>query len=117
MLWFRYQTRDEVNNVIKNGIANVSVDTWLQVIPQLIARIHVSNLHVRQLLHDLLISIGKAHPQGIIYSLMVASRSNNPERQSTASGILNHMRQYNATLVDQVSFSFIECSFFLLYDP
>lgn len=101
MLWFRYQVHEEVNDAIRDGILNVNVNTWLQVIPQLIARIHVSNIHVRQLLHDLLTSIGKAHPQGIIYSLMVASRSNNIERKSATSKILDHMRQHSPLLVDQ----------------
>lgn len=102
MLWFRYQTSSEVNEAIRLGVNSMNVDAWLQVIPQLIARLHVSHAPVRQVLHDLLISIGKAHPQGIIYSLMVASRSNSSERKSAALKILDRMRHHSPNLVDQV---------------
>lgn len=105
MLWFRYQTSNEVNEAIRHGVTNMNVDAWLQVIPQLIARLHVSHIPVRQMLHDLLVNIGKTHPQGIIYSLMVASRSHSVERKSAALKILDRMRQHNANLVDQVSVS------------
>ena len=41
----------------------VSIDTWLVVIPQIIARIHTNNPTVRQLIHQLLVKVGRHHPQ------------------------------------------------------
>ena len=36
-LWFKYGAHREVDNVMVNGFDKVSIDNWLQVIPQLIA--------------------------------------------------------------------------------
>ena len=41
----------------------VSIDTWLVVIPQIIARIHTNNNTVRLLIHHLLVKVGRHHPQ------------------------------------------------------
>ncbi len=41
----------------------MSIDTWLLVIPQIIARIHTHNTDVRKLIHNLLVKIGRHHPQ------------------------------------------------------
>jgi FKBP12-rapamycin complex-associated protein len=102
MLWFRYQQYDEVNQVIQEGLYQVKVTIWLQVIPQLIARIHITHVKVSQILHELLIHIGKLHPQGIIYSLMVASRSSNKERKVSAFKILDSMKHHSLAIVNQV---------------
>ncbi len=45
------------------GIRTIDIDTWLQVIPQLIARIDHPRSRVSKLIHDLLTSVGKQHPQ------------------------------------------------------
>lgn len=55
----------EVYDAIVAGLSSVDIDTWLQVIPQLIARIDSSRSLVQLLVHQLLIDIGKSHPQVI----------------------------------------------------
>lgn len=51
-LWFRYGKYVEVNEAVQEGFKSVSIDTWLQVIPQLIARIDTPIAHVRRLIHQ-----------------------------------------------------------------
>jgi phosphatidylinositol kinase/protein kinase (PI-3 family) len=51
-LWFRYGKYIEVNEAVQEGFKSVSIDTWLQVIPQLIARIDTPIAHVRRLIHQ-----------------------------------------------------------------
>lgn len=46
-----------------DGIKTIQIDTWLQVIPQLIARIDTPRQLVGRLIHQLLTDIGKHHPQ------------------------------------------------------
>eukprot|EP00731_Ephydatia_muelleri_P012203 Em0006g1097a len=53
----------EVYETLAGGLKTVDIDTMLQVIPQLIARIDPSCRLVRKLIHDLLTAIGKQHPQ------------------------------------------------------
>ncbi|KAI9026899.1 armadillo-type protein [Hyaloraphidium curvatum] len=100
-LWFKYGFQQEVNNAVAEGFEGVTIDTWLQVIPQLIARIHTQSPHVRRLIHQLLSDIGREHPQALIYPLTVASKSVNLARKKAALSIMDKMRTHSATLVDQ----------------
>ncbi|KAJ3362692.1 phosphatidylinositol kinase- protein kinase tor1 [Allomyces javanicus] len=101
-LWFKHGHLNEVHETISEGFNHVTIDTWLQVIPQLIARIHAPSPNVRRLIHQLLCDVGKEHPQALIYSLMVASKSSNkPQKTRAALAILDKMRMSRADLVDQ----------------
>jgi hypothetical protein len=62
-LWFNHGAYEEVRVALQEGFQLVSIDTWLLVIPQIIARIHTHNTDVRQLIHHLLVKIGRHHPQ------------------------------------------------------
>ncbi|KAJ3103710.1 phosphatidylinositol kinase- protein kinase tor1 [Phlyctochytrium bullatum] len=100
-LWFKYGYQQEVNAAIGEGFNSVSIDTWLQVIPQLIARIHEPYPQVRRLIHQLLSDIGKEHPQALVYSLTVASKSQSVARKRAALAIMDKIRMHSAVLVEQ----------------
>ncbi|XP_004346781.2 TOR pathway phosphatidylinositol 3-kinase TorA [Capsaspora owczarzaki ATCC 30864] len=100
-LWFKYGSHQEVHDAMVEGIKTVSIDTWLQVIPQLIARIHTPSPLVGRLISQLLISIGKEHPQALIYPVTVASKSQSPARRDAAYAIMDNIRNHAGTLVDQ----------------
>ncbi|KNC98625.1 uncharacterized protein SPPG_06307 [Spizellomyces punctatus DAOM BR117] len=100
-LWFKYGFQQDVNIAIGEGFNSVSIDTWLQVIPQLIARIHTPSPHVRRLIHQLLSDVGKEHPQALVYSLTVASKSQSTSRKKSALAIIEKMRMHSAVLVEQ----------------
>ena len=100
-LWFKYGYQQDVNSAIAEGFTTVTIDTWLEVIPQLIARIHAPSPLVRRLIHQLLADVGKEHPQALVYSLTVASKSQSATRKSSALAILDKMRMHSAELVEQ----------------
>ena len=100
-LWFAYGGEHEVNTAVIEGFSDVSVDTWLEVIPQLIARINQSNSRVRASIHRLLAEVGKAHPQALVYPLTVTMKSNASQRSQSARGIMEKMREHSPILVDQ----------------
>jgi FKBP12-rapamycin complex-associated protein len=103
-LWFEWGARKEVEAALIQGINMISIDTWLAVIPQLIARIHTPNTNIRTLLVELLCRIGSAHPQALVYPLTVASKSPSSEqRRQTAGYVLNHLQKHSQTLVVQAS--------------
>ena len=102
-LWFAHGGDPEVNVAVTEGFASVSVDTWLEVIPQLIARINQPNARVRSSIHRLLAEVGKAHPQSLVYPLTVAMKSNVMGRSHSAGQILESMRQHSPNLVDQAN--------------
>lgn len=62
-LWFDYGQYPEVIDALLDGMRLIEINTWLQVIPQLIARIDTPRNLVGNLIHQLLIDIGKSHPQ------------------------------------------------------
>ncbi len=113
-LWFDHCTSNEIYETLKNGIKQMPIEIWLQVIPQLIARIDTNKPYVPNLIRDLLIDLGKIHPQALVYRLILACNTssngsstarqvgpNQPVRNSAASEILQILRESNNTLVEQ----------------
>jgi FKBP12-rapamycin complex-associated protein len=100
-LWFEYGQYREVHEALVEGIRTVPVEVWLQVLPQLIARIDSPRPLVHQLIRHLLIDVGRQHPQALIYPLVVASKSVVRERELAANRVLNNMREHSHTLVQQ----------------
>lgn len=98
-LWFAHGVRSDVHAAMSEGFQDVSIDTWLDVIPQLIARIDSPNPKMNELLHELLSRIGQAHPQALIYPITVASKALNPKRKAAAEGILAAVRRHSSKLV------------------
>lgn len=102
-LWFEYGHHQAVYEALFEGIRTIEINVWLQVIPQLIARIDSPRPLVAKLIHSLLIEIGKAHPQALVYPLTVASTSSFPARKTAANQILKTMCSHSAHLVNQAA--------------
>ncbi|ODV94288.1 hypothetical protein PACTADRAFT_4233 [Pachysolen tannophilus NRRL Y-2460] len=100
-LWFKFGGIQDAAQAILEGFGMVKIDTWLEVIPQLISRIHQPNQIVSTSLLGLLTDLGKAHPQALVYPLSVAIKSDSISRQRAASTIIDKMRIHSATLVEQ----------------
>jgi FKBP12-rapamycin complex-associated protein len=100
-VWFQNGHRPDVYEAVKEGIAEVSVDTWLDVLPQLIARLHTDTPSTNALLHDLLTRVGEKHPQALLYTLTVASKSSLEPRRKAASRLMAEMRNINSRLVSE----------------
>ncbi|RKP06910.1 kinase-like domain-containing protein, partial [Thamnocephalis sphaerospora] len=100
-LWFKFGYQPEVSAAINEGFSTVSIDTWLEVIPQLIARIHAPSPTVRRLIHQLLSDVGRQHPQALVYSLTVASKSQSATRKRAAISIMDKMRVHRPNMVEQ----------------
>lgn len=100
-LWFAHGGDHEVNTAVLEGFNDVSVNTWLEVIPQLIARINQPNNRVRGTIHRLLAEVGKAHPQALVYPLTVTMKSSVVRRSESAGQIMEKMREHSPKLVEQ----------------
>lgn len=101
-LWFEYGDSKAVSDAIAEGIRKIEKNTWLQVIPQLIARIDTKRTLVAKLINQLLIDIGKTHPQALVYPLTVAAtKSNSNLRKRAANNILKSMSEHSPVLVAQ----------------
>lgn len=98
-LWFKYGYYKEVEAALVDGFGTVSIDIWLGVIPQIIARIAAPT--IRNLLQTLLKDVAKEHPQALVFPLTVALKSQTPERVAAARAVMNNIRKHNSKLVDQ----------------
>lgn len=104
-LWFKYAELPEVTDALSAGLASgaVSMEVWLSVVPQLIARISTPLPNTRRLLHQLLNDIGVAHPQALIYSITVTAQDVTLARREAAQRVLQNLKQHSGTLVEEAS--------------
>ena len=114
-LWFDYCNTPDIYEVLSDGIKHTPMEIWLQVIPQLIARIDTNKQYVARLIHGLLVDFGRVHPQALVYRIILASKCSNrptttqqqqqqPQAQSNknvATLILDSLREHNNLLVEQ----------------
>ncbi|KAM5549808.1 serine/threonine-protein kinase TOR [Rosa sericea] len=100
-LWFNHGASAEVQMALQKGFAHVNINTWLVVLPQIIARIHSNNHAVRELIQSLLVRIGQSHPQALMYPLLVACKSISNLRKAAAHEVVEKVRQHSGLLVDQ----------------
>ena len=100
-LWFNHGAAPEVEAALVEGFGHVSIDTWLAVIPQIVARIHSNSTPVRGLIHQLLVRVGRQHPQALLYPLLVACKSQSASRRGAATAVLENLRRHSALLVEQ----------------
>ncbi|CAN6544525.1 unnamed protein product [Malus baccata var. baccata] len=100
-LWFNHGATAEVQMALQKGFAHVNINTWLVVLPQIIARIHSNNNAVREPIHLLLVRIGQSHPQALMYPLLVACKSISNLRKAAAQEVVDKVRQHSGVLVDQ----------------
>ncbi|KAJ7180725.1 phosphatidylinositol 3-kinase [Mycena filopes] len=100
-LWFEFGAHEDVSQAINSGFRIVEVDTWLDVIPQIIARIQTPFSNIRRDIDNILLDVGKNHPQALIYPLVVASASSSKTRQTAAYAIMNVMKEHSRNIVEQ----------------
>lgn len=100
-LWFAYGKYPEVLGAITHGKNTVNINTWLDVIPQLIARITQEDEAVRNSVQDLLCEMGRSHPQALVYPLTVATDREDVDWKRAADKVMESMRQHSAQLCMQ----------------
>ncbi len=111
-LLFRYGHSKEVVTAFQHGFTSGSVDTWLQVIPQVIARMDTPAKAVRRLIHDLLVAVGREHPQALVYPLTVAAS----QEESVAGGDKDREKYAPATSASfSISACHLACTPFVLF--
>ena len=70
-LWFDYGHYTEMYDALNEGLRTIDINTWLQVIPQLIARIDTNRPLISRLIHQILTDVGKHHPQVKLFSYQI----------------------------------------------
>ena len=100
-LWFKFGGIPDVTQAMHEGFNLVKMETWLDVLPQLISRINQKNAVVSKSLLSLLSDLGRVYPQELLYPLTVAIKSESLSRQNAALAIMKNLRVHDPILVDQ----------------
>ena len=98
---FKYGDLPEVAATINAEICAITLESWLGVLPQLLARIHIRSPSVRSVLHPLLIRLGAKHPQALMYPLSVLLKSPVMERKVAAESLMNSLKNHSNALVEE----------------
>ncbi|KAJ2745782.1 phosphatidylinositol kinase- protein kinase tor1 [Coemansia sp. BCRC 34301] len=100
-VWFSYSEHESVVQAVFESINYIPLQTWLQVIPQILARIHIKSESTSRLIKQLLAEVGKFHPHAILFSLYVAARSDNLKRSQAAWEVLTDLHILCPKLVNE----------------
>ncbi|KAG5491822.1 hypothetical protein JIQ42_01730 [Leishmania sp. Namibia] len=104
-VWFANSGMREVNEAVHHGVQVVADHVWLNVVPQLIARIGIEARYARAILTDLLIRVGSQYSHALIYPLTVAEKSPDMVRRHMAERVIIGMRNIpeNDRIVEEAS--------------
>jgi len=100
-LWFHYGDDPKAAQIIKDSFTTLDVVSWIEVVPQLIARFDIPNVNIMNLIHTLLMYIGRLHPQALIYPLAVSLKEKMSARKTAAVKIFEDMKLQFPDLIDQ----------------
>eukprot|EP01061_Rhynchopus_euleeides_P023007 TRINITY_DN3749_c0_g1_i1.p1 TRINITY_DN3749_c0_g1~~TRINITY_DN3749_c0_g1_i1.p1 ORF type:complete len:1300 (+),score=503.39 TRINITY_DN3749_c0_g1_i1:349-3900(+) len=100
-LWFSHGHIGQVARGMRVIFNSISTNNWLQVIPQIVARMHHSNGTIRAQLHQLLVNLGKDHGQAVVYPLICVLCSKDPKRAQAGKDVLDRIALFNTSLVSE----------------
>ena len=97
-IWFKVGNEQKIDNLMNEKINTISLDSWILVIPQLLARINITNPLIRKTLILLLKKIGLKNPRSLTYPLTVLQSSKSKIRAEAVSLILKELKQEHEQL-------------------
>ncbi|KAK6009995.1 hypothetical protein OSTOST_25041, partial [Ostertagia ostertagi] len=90
-LWFDYGEYNEVYKQLSENIKGLPIETWLEAVPQLMARLDSRD------------KMAMLIKQALVYALTVAAKSSNVDRQKNAQEMLAVMAEMHPKLVEEAS--------------
>ena len=100
-LWFKYGDLPIIQNSMKQHYEDIDITCWLNVVPQLIAKLDIENEIIQNNVMDLLEYIGTHYPQGTIFQLLLNAQSKKERRQKSALKLIERMQQQRYEFVMQ----------------
>ena len=97
-IWFQIGNEEYIDKLMNEKIDIISTDCWLLVIPQLLARINVTNPLIRKTLILLLKKIGLKNPRSLTYPLTVLHNSKSKTRAEAVTLILEDIKKEHPKL-------------------
>lgn len=100
-IWFQHGNLPEIQGLLKEGVERIDLKVWIEVIPQLLARIDIQDDIIRRTLVELLEKISLKFPQAILYSLSVQENSTSNQRKNAARALMEKLKTTQKTLIEQ----------------
>ena len=103
-LWFNYGGLHNLHEEFDEGFRETNIAQWLEVVPQIIARLYTPFPEVQKGVKMLLTRIGTEHPHVAVYPLTVAKStvgSHQKKRSRAASDILSELKSHHEEIVQQ----------------
>jgi FKBP12-rapamycin complex-associated protein len=97
-IWFQIGNEEYIDKLMNEKIDIISIQCWMLVIPQLLARINISNPLIRKTLILLLKKIGLKNPRRLTYPLTVLVNSKSKSRVEAVSLILEDIKKQHQQL-------------------
>jgi len=98
---FKHGAQKEVAVMLAKSFESIRVEAWLGVLPQMLARIHITDPNIRSVLHPLLAHLGETHPQALMYPLSVLLNSPFAERKASAQRLMRSLQKHSSALVEE----------------
>lgn len=99
-LWFKFGDIPEIQKQLKDAYGEIDISCWLNVVPQMIAKLDIPNDIILENALNLLEYVGMRYPQGIVFQLILASQSNKERRKNSALGLIAKLREQKKQFVD-----------------
>ena len=97
-IWFQVGAEGSIDKLMNESIEIISLESWFLVIPQLLARINITNPLIRKTLISLLKKIGLKNPRCLTYPLTVLQHSKSKVRAEAVSLILEEVKKEHEQL-------------------
>jgi hypothetical protein len=102
-IWFEHGDYARIDEIVRDSITRINLRVWINVIPQLLARIDIKKPMIKTLLLDLLERVSQRYPQALLYSLSVSKKSRTKERREAADALVSKMKLTQGTLIEQAN--------------
>ena len=101
-LWFSfYSLTNELDIIFERVFESAPLATWIQALPQILARLRSRRKELKNSITSLLNRIGCMYPQSVVFSLTVASRSDMGSLAAGAGDLLDQLRASAGALVSE----------------
>lgn len=111
-IWFRHGSNAKVLQALQKHLKETQHKAWLNVLPQLIARLGAKDERLRASLLEFLLAIARSYPHAVIWPLLTAAETPRSIHQTAAREIMEKMRD-NAKIARMVA---EVCQTFVAYE-
>lgn len=99
---FKHGQRSRMASAAKSAFDQLPIDCWLEAIPQLSAQLNYPSPQLQPIIESLMRRLGRAHPHTMIASLIAVAQYPSGDRAAVARRLMDVMRLYDNTLVEEV---------------